>query len=131
MDTASCHFQMAQHFTFTVTQCPVRLQAICWSMLQGLACLQHEARENYAASCQRAVSAVQFPLCSQRHSPGRTDGQTDVRKSKHRTSCQQRFCCHRAPVLTATQCTHGQSASADCYIMYTRSFKILKSQMKH
>jgi hypothetical protein len=101
--TASCHDQMAQHFTFTVTQFPVRLQAICRSMLPRLARLQFSlSQERLRCFLPEVIHSLPFGFTA----VGVTHSRTDVRKSKHRTSCQQGFCCHRAQMLTATFRTH-------------------------
>jgi hypothetical protein len=77
-DTASCHYQMAQHFTFTVTQFQVRLQAICWSMLLRLARLQFSmSQERTALRLARGHSLSFSFTCAVGVTHSRTDRQTD------------------------------------------------------
>ena len=79
--TASCHYQMAQHSTFTVTQYEITLQAICWSMLLRLARLQFSLRQERITlrlargrPLCRSVSLVQ----SASHIPGQTYGSRNI-----------------------------------------------------
>jgi hypothetical protein len=77
MDIASCHYRMAQHFTFTVTQFPFRLQAIGWSMLLGFARLQFSTgKERIMLRLARGHSLPFSFTCAVSVTHSRTDRQT-------------------------------------------------------
>ena len=73
--------------------------------------VQHEPRNNYAASCQRSFSAVQFHLCCRRH----TFQDRQTYGSRNIGPAVSRGCCH------STNADCYMYTNADCYMyMYTR-----------